>query len=683
MRNRASDERLASWISLAHCRPAPRRFQRPASVHPIEDEPQPIVEAERILRDSEVPVGIKRQSTLAVMSEPHIESELVQMCRQAKWREVLERCASNPEEAIPVPKVRRFKRSSTSLLFASDDEEISVFEDTALGIVCAATSTNLSSAEQLELVRVLCKACPNQVRASQTIPGHTPLRDALRNNKCTPNVLEVLLSTDMMVCSPVVGIQAAAHMTDQDGLYPIDHIILGVHTGQSPKRQFGLLKQYVTCLQVPDHSSHTVNPIIRLLSLGAAPESEKKRCQSKNDEDTSLPPGDCFLESVKLLLDSEPALISMRSKATGCTPLHVGLRNYGQNELLIKELVQRDIEKNTFALRNIYGDLPLHVACTVGVPLDILKIILEGTIVSTEGDQEVDSVWAPHPLVWSKNQSGYTPVDLEWVRHIESGKGIYAKRSFYPLEASGILKHCRKQDEFYKGLLRDAVDKVIHQTGNTDEEEATTEVESSRFGALIDRIALIVQYAAQRNPQIPSTYLLHSASILSRPTGSALPRPILELFLWLYPEQVSQPDENGNLPLHYALSLASDHYPENKYLDQLEWAHWVQLLLKACPKATKQYNHKGRLPLHIALDSSLSSDRDFSIFVQVQSKPTLSDSLLESLTIPFPEAIDIPDPSTGLYPFMMAAACDNVSLASTFALLRCSPARCNDAYQQC
>jgi hypothetical protein len=141
------------------------------------------------------------------------------------------------------------------------------------------------------------------------------------------------------------------------------------------------------------------------------------------------------------------------SKAAGCSALYVALRNYGHFEPLMRELLARDGDKTIIELRNMHGDLPLCVACAVGVPIYILDLILDSTMqaLCSRGNQDC----LPHPLVWSTNVSGYTPIlDLEWVRHIESRKGFYSTLSFYPLEArSQIRKHCRKQDECYQSPL--------------------------------------------------------------------------------------------------------------------------------------------------------------------------------------------------------------------------------------
>ena len=163
-----------------------------------------------------------------------------------------------------------------------------------------------------------------------------------------------------------------------------------------------------------------------------------------------------LLDCARCLIQSNDKLLHTRSRSTQCTALHVALRNYGDYFPIIHLLLESDAENFMVKQRNLYGDLPLHVACSVGVPMNVLRLVLQKTVHAVEKHGDL-----PHSLVWSTNIAGFTAVDLEWMRHIEGGRGFHETRSFYPLETSGIRWHCSRQDEFYRDLLRDAVDQVI------------------------------------------------------------------------------------------------------------------------------------------------------------------------------------------------------------------------------
>jgi ankyrin repeat protein len=524
------------------------------------------------------------------------------------------------------------------------------------------------------VITALLNACPEQLNTSQLIPGHIPLRDALRNPRCSTRVLRILLDPKHNDDSKESVVKSALDQKDRDGLYPIDHVIMGVQLG-SPEHSLNLLKEFVRVPTRITHENHDVSPLIRLLTLGTAfgvkrTEIDCSPCQKPvTDNVTRL---SRILDCAKYLLDKDPELLRKTSNATGCSPLHVALRNYGRFEPLIRELLARDDDKTIIKLRNIYGDLPLHVACAVGVPIHVLGLILDNTMQAQCSWSDQDS--SPHPLVWSTNVSGYTPIDLEWVRHIESGKGFYSTRSFYPLEASGIRKHCRKQDEYYQSLLRDAVDQVMHKCPTSDSHQDASRDDEAHctFGILLDRLTLLIQCSSSRRlPCQTSTNILHSACSLTLPQGPSLPLPVLELILWLHPEQLLKPDEKQNLPLHYVLSASKGL---SKPVDTAacdSWKEFVENLLSAAPESVHVMDGDGRLPLHVALDS-----RHNNTLATTQEIKLSQHDIIERLVELYPESIDILDPESQLFPFMMAAACPSPSLDSVFFLLHKSPSRC-------
>lgn len=615
----------------------------------------------------------------------HTDSPLIQLCRTKQWAKVFQRCHTHPEEAAPQllahdSASNRFhmhapKRVSSENFFSHADNNHSqspIYHETALGIACA--SQDIDSEEMNMVITALLNACPEQLNTSQLIPGHIPLRDALRNPRCSTRVLRILLDPKYNDGSKENVVKAALDQKDRDGLYPIDHVIMGVQLG-APEHSLNLLKELVRVPTRITHENHDVSPLIRLLTLGTAFGVKRTEIDCSpwqkpvTDNVTRL---SRILDCAKYLLDKDPELLHKTSKATGCSPLHVALRNYGCFEPLIRELLARDGDKTIIKLRNIYGDLPLHVACAVGVPIHVLGLILDNTIQAPCSWSNQDS--SPHPLVWSTNASGYTPIDLEWVRHIESGKGFYSTRSFYPLEARGIRKHCHKQDEYYQSLLREAVDQVMHKCSIRDSKKDTSRDDEaqSTFGILLDRLALLIQFASSRRlPCQTSTNLLHSACSLSLPKGPRLPLPVLELILWLHPEQLLTPDEKQNLPLHYVLSPSSS-FSKADAASCDSWKEFVENLLSAAPESVQVADGNGRMPLHVALDSRHNNALTTTPEIHLSRQHDIIQQLVEL----YPESIDIRDPESQLYPFMMAAACPSPSLDSVFFLLHRSPSRC-------
>jgi len=590
----------------------------------------------------------------------------MQLCRAKDWESVKQTCRSNPEEAnlIPVPENfsgNRFyshnvKRCVKENFFNTSDFE-TVYYETPLGIACAFTDHD--SDELYEVMAALVMACPEQVRASQLIPGHTPLRDAILNPRCDVRTLRLLLDADEMCNKGDNTLSSALLLADRNGHLPVDHLLMSVQLGAA-EGPFDLFKEYFKHEAQKRHSSKVeFLPLIRLLTIGSSSDVRKSRLTTvaPNEEAIENTRSRRILEATKFLLKNEPSLILQCSKVTGCSPLHAGLRNFGNYLPLINVLTSRPESKTLLAQRNNFGDLPLHVACSVGVPFEILRVLIESTIAATK-PTNLGSAFSTHPLLWSVNDSGYTPIDLEWVRHIEGGQGFYSTRSFYPLEPSGVRKHCFKQDEYYRDLLREAVDKVVKQQG--DKGDAT-----NIFGSLLNRISLLVTAASSSIPATSSPTFLHHICKLSALPGPTLPEPLIELFLWIHREQLLLKDPFGMLPMHYALSTPL--LKRNTECKGLCMEHLLKLL-EMEPLSSQVRSKDGRLPLHLLLDYATPNDDDSS---HVNIVP-----ILEALIRYFPDSVDCPDPKTRLDPFLLAARNTSLPLDVTYSLLRHSPSRC-------
>jgi ankyrin repeat protein len=667
----SNDVRLPSFISMGPTRTIIRGY-RPVSKQTAHSA------CERTTRTGLHARASKRQ--VEPIDQVKTENLLVRLCRSHNWQGVLKRCCSHPQEASPQilgeDDSNRFNLHSTKRVtnqnFHLHDSQTPLYHETVLGIACAAPAINTEEMEAV--IFAIVNACPEQVYSSQLIPGHTPLRDAIRNITCTTNILNILIYADLHLLKSKGSSTNAVYQKDRDGMYPIDHLIMGVQLGE-PEQSLDLLKEFVKAPKIHNGScvcgSYDVSPLIRLLSLGTT------FGVKKSDIDSSpwalATEGRSRLSRVqscaKYLLEEDPELIHKCSRATGCSPLHVALRNYGNYSPLISELVEKDQKNAMIKLRNHYGDLPLHTACSVGVPIDVLRLILERTIAATCSPNR-----SPDPLVWSVNKSGYTPIDLEWVRHIESGMGFYSARAFYPLEATGVRKHCRKQDEYYQDLLREAVDQVVQRPNDEDEQETLFREEETKntFGILIDRLGLLIQAASFGHiPSKASLFLLHAASALALLPGPSLPLPMLELTVWLHRDQLLEHDEYARLPIHYALSRRKMSNPTSTHNSGIEWQTFVKKLLQEAPQSVKVADKKsGQLPLHFALEPGYDGISSFDD--QFQSARA---EIIEILVESFPDSIDIPDPVSGLFPFMLAAVNPSLPLDSVYFLLRRSPSR--------
>jgi ankyrin repeat protein len=135
-----------------------------------------------------------------------------------------------------------------------------------------------------------------------------------------------------------------------------------------------------------------------------------------------------------------------------------------------------------------------------------------------------------------------------------------------------------------------------------------------------------------------SQFLLHAACL------QRVPRDYLEeLILDEHRRNhLLLPDpQNGNLPLHYAVSQRHTGQPFCEFL--------VTALVQHAHEAVEVLNNEGRYPLHCALD-----------YEDGHNQPFLKNAKLLKLLCP-PSTLSTKDPVTELYPFQMAARYANLS----------------------
>jgi len=139
--------------------------------------------------------------------------------------------------------------------------------------------------------------------------------------------------------------------------------------------------------------------------------------------------------------------------------------------------------------------------------------------------------------------------------------------------------------------------------------------------------------------------------------GLCIPAAVLRLVAKMFPDDLTQIDDNGWLPLHVA---AAGPY-HSRGFDEIDTPTGVEILVKKYPAAARMIDVNGKLPLHLALEAGKTWR--LGIRALVSSAPL---------------TLRVVNGQNGLYPFEDAAASTRIprgmdSLDTVFSLLRADP----------
>ena len=550
---------------------------------------------------------VKRKQEHKCLTQPSFSStssKLIQFCRTGNWKLVLERIKSNPEEAVPVCATAcQFPTKRTY----NDERQ---YEATALMIVCLARS--VEKKDWIRLIPAIIQASPFQIKARCfEYPSHyTPLQALVEHPFCSPEILNLFLDQEGGILEAYRGFD----FFDS----PLGTLCMYLSKGWHTENTKNLFKVFIDFFAKCEHQHKSPVIAAMLLSLGKSENSDQ------------------VIEMVKYSIAKDKSALYQKSTLTTCNLLHLALRNFGDCLDLIQYLIETDKEGILLSETNIYGDMPLHVACTCGISMPIWNIIVTTT---------------PRSLLWTPNNAGYTCVDLEWMRHMELGRNMSESRMYLPLPAQAFPREARLENAC-RDLLQQAVMQVIKCN------------DSCKLGTVLHRIEELVKHAGGCYES--TSHILHAASTLTRLPGPCLAAPLMQLFRFLHPNQVSMSDNQGRYPLHHALmSIDSHNLSPARIYDASDHQLWVEQLVHAFPEATKMADSHFFLPLHYALDNNAPLDDKTATAV-------LASNIMLLVKV-FPDSIHRRIPSSCLYPFQHAATNSNFGVETIFSLLRRDP----------
>ncbi|KAL3932516.1 MAG: hypothetical protein SGBAC_010814 [Bacillariaceae sp.] len=132
-------------------------------------------------------------------------------------------------------------------------------------------------------------------------------------------------------------------------------------------------------------------------------------------------------------------------------------------------------------------------------------------------------------------------------------------------------------------------------------------------------------------------------------TDFSLPTTVIEMALHFHQEDLSRSDPNGWLPLHRACARKTEE-------DADATSKLAVSLLKVYPQAAYRPTFDTKqLPLHIAIESSNSWE------------------LISALLAVYPSSLNMSNPPSGLWPFLVAGSQNFESVQTSYSLLRADP----------
>jgi hypothetical protein len=341
----------------------------------------------------------------------------------------------------------------------------------------------------------------------------------------------------------------------------------------------------------------------------------------------------------QILASSQTGHCSAFTSRGSTTALHVAIRNYGSFRPLLQTLIEAD--PTMLSVFDDTGETPIHTACRLGIPLQSLQLLLSHMTPSTTS------------LLGAPNHRGWTPFDLAWIRYLEMDDiGTLLQRH----DSGGNSIANQRLSQLFAKLLTETVDHIL-QSEHVDSA-------MNAVAPLMNVISCLLEASVTHPDEESTQYLIHQAfQAVSCSDGLPLiPLPILQLLLVQYPHQVEWADQKGKLPLHYAASIRPRPTKHERSIPPAELRLYVREVLNRNPHACLVKDAVGRLPIHYCLENRINETCDNCV-----------DWIVKDVMLACPAAIEIVDPVSCLYPFMMAATDSNLSLDLVYMMLRFHP----------
>jgi len=329
-----------------------------------------------------------------------------------------------------------------------------------------------------------------------------------------------------------------------------------------------------------------------------------------------------------------------------------------------------EVHESILTVTDALGKTPLHVLCENSVDTNMLRVLLQNTRDHNQ-NPSAPTAWS---LITAKDSRGSTPLHyLAYSRQCPIGSLAlmmdYCKPSSdNPITTDPTL--CVDGDgdtplhwaldgymspRRVKELLRHskAALRVKNTAGKLPFDQFVANFVDNGWRdfeitgkEIWENIQAYLKVVADSDVESEQEWLpLHmlAASVID------FPRVFYDIALHFHKDDVSKLNEDGMLPLHLACGrMSSDGIPCNDDLAFMLLSEYPQAAYKAAT-TTK------RLPIHSAVEAH---------------KPL---KLIASLLKAYPNSLNVKDPLTGLWPFLLSAVDNEESIDTSYSLLRADP----------
>ena len=322
------------------------------------------------------------------------------------------------------------------------------------------------------------------------------------------------------------------------------------------------------------------------------------------------------------------------------------------------------------------GSTVLHAVCAIAsTPVDVIEMVAD--------------VW-PEALMVQENRYGATPLHLLCLTVQKYSRRVEALLDRYPKPEDLLVRNkvlgstvlhsaCGSHADLavIKAIVRkhppvllaesDNQHTVFHALWQSHLQSIPAHMHIARilrgqeadvhdklFSKFLDKMSFLAIETFRLSPLCPdpeetgedtdSGYMLHGLLDLRAPLDAIL------LALKLRPESASVADRGGNYPLHRAVARRPFRIKHTALLREMRLAH---------PEATVRRNGDGEAPIHTAIRERVAWDDGLGELLATESCDT---------------QLGLPDPETGLYPFLLCASLGGgAAVNNVFCMLVAKP----------